>query len=104
MCALPSIAWTNSARRYQPGDLVVVVKSPLQRPYPALAGYYEQCRTAVGKTARVLYVDKNGRPELDFRDSESLLGWSISIEPECLSLVESSALSKAEKNKLIEVL
>ena len=82
-------------------DLVMVVKSPpLGHSCTDMARYYVHWRAVVGKTVRVVYVDENGRPELDIR--EFVQGVSISVEPECVSLVEVSTLSTAEKARLIE--
>jgi hypothetical protein len=113
---LASLAWTKPNRPFQPGDLVTVVTSPPQSsPSSDIARYYEHWRASVGKTARVIYVDEHGSPELSIDeyvigqqgivpgfDANPLIGCSISLEPECVALVESSTLSTAEKARLIE--
>ena len=102
MGVLSPLALTRPNRRFQPGDMVRIVTSPSHsNPNPDIARYYEHWRASVGKTVSVIYVDEHGRPELDM-DELVGRGCSISVEPECVALVERSTLSKAEQLRLIE--
>jgi hypothetical protein len=104
---------------------MVIASPPFESRNPDIASYYRHWRACVGKTAKVIYVDENGRPELNIDEYvigerrivpdlamldadhptfhwAPLIGCSISLAPECVALVERSTLSPIEQARLIE--